>query len=150
MLKNFVPPRQLAFIRKLEKGEEGAHFTERLERIQKIIDTMPATYETEEKKLVVTCFLHYFIGGTDFYIIEKDKGAPDDERPGQQTQAFGLVRLGAGYDPELGYINLDEVFQVGAELDLYFEPAPLGDIKRKLAAPPAPRIYPAPLVYAKA
>jgi hypothetical protein len=124
-LKNFMPEmQQRAIVGSLEHWEV-------IERLNKIIAEMPATYQTEkipqEDKIV---WLHYFYGGANWYIIEKDKGAPDDspEDKGKQFQAFGWASLfGDINDGELGYISIEEIKATNkVELDFYFEPIKLG------------------------
>ena len=74
-------------------------------------------------------YLHYFFGGCDWYITEKDVD-------GGVQQAFGYaVLFGDKQNAELGYICITEITQFGAELDLYFTPCPLAEIKLiKIAA----------------
>jgi len=66
-------------------------------------------------------YIHYFYGEYDWYITEKDM---EDE----QYQAFGYVKSRSS---ELGYICLVEILgsNVPVEIDLYFEPKTLGEIK---------------------
>ena len=66
--------------------------------------------------------LHYFIGGCDWWIVEKDS---DPDHAGQ-VQAFGIADLGMG--AELGYISIPELLENGAETDLYFKAKTIGDI----------------------
>ena len=67
--------------------------------------------------------LHYFIGGCDWWIVEKDS---DPDQAGQ-VQAFGIADLGMG--AELGYISIPELLENGAELDLYYtEPKTIGEL----------------------
>jgi hypothetical protein len=87
---------------------------------------MPVTYATDGQGDDATVHLHYFTGGCDWYITEKDAGTPDE--PGQR-QAFGLANL--GYGGELGYISIAELIANGAELDLYWRAVPLRTVKAK-------------------
>ncbi|MHB1581954.1 MAG: hypothetical protein ACYCQM_14600, partial [Acidithiobacillus sp.] len=64
---------------------------------------------------------HYFTSGFDWYITEKDMtGAGID-------QAFGLA---IAPERELGYISIRELVANGAELDLYFDPTTLANLKK--------------------
>jgi hypothetical protein len=64
--------------------------------------------------------LHYFHpAGFDFYITERDM---EDE----QLQAFGLAVV---HEAELGYISIEELKEVGCELDMYWTPKKLGLVK---------------------
>ncbi|MGL4448509.1 MAG: hypothetical protein ACRCZA_12620 [Shewanella sp.] len=80
---------------------------------------MAETYEQDGKGLAATAYLHYFRGGADWYITEKDSD-------GGTRQAYGWSDLGAG--GELGYISIDELTAQNIELDLHFEPKALSSI----------------------
>ncbi len=111
-IHHFIGKQQLAAIKRLAQGEEGAFFQNKLKEIQRIVDTMPHEYQTESQKEKVI-HLHYFLGGCDWHIIERDSS---DE----QLQAFGWANL--GYGAEMGYIPIQEAIECGAELDLHWEP----------------------------
>jgi len=108
------------------KGEEAPEFATMIEQLKARIDTMPVTYEQDGKGDEAIAYLHYFHGGFDWYITEKDVSGEG------HPQAFGLASMG-DY-PEMGYINIEELMKHGVEMDLYFEPTPIGDIQRKLMA----------------
>ena len=118
-LAHFVSAQQLQAIRALAKGEEAAFFANALTELQQTIDTMPLVYEQDGKGDETVAFLHYFKGGFDWYITERDF---TDE----QYQAFGLV---SGQCLELGYVSIIELMSVGAEIDLHWTPKTLGEIK---------------------
>lgn len=91
-------------------------FQDAIIRINKVVEEMPKTYETDGVK-DKTVYLHYFYGGADWYIIEKDMSANTDGH----LQDFGYANLGHG--AELGYISIKELVNMGnVELDFYFEP----------------------------
>lgn len=146
-LRGFLGGPQLETIRDLMKGEEREFFYDKIVEIAALVSRMPRTYETEainsDDKIA---HLHYFTGGCDWYIIEKDKGAPGDV-PGQhQTQAFGYARIHEG---EYGYISLPEITEAGAELDLHWEPKKMREILKADATEepeptPQPAAVPAP------
>lgn len=124
-LAQFIPPVQLETTLELTKGEEGQFFKDTLANIEKIVDSMPKTYETDGQGYDAIAHLHYFLGSADIFLTEKDM---ED----QQLQAFGWICLDG--DPnggELGYVNLEEIFSVAIqgvhrfELDYHFEPKPL-------------------------
>lgn len=81
---------------------------------------MPTTYQTAEQGDEAIAYLHYFIGGFDWYITEKDMLH-------EQLQAFGLARV---FEAELGYININELRENQVELDLYWAPTALKDLKQ--------------------
>lgn len=105
------------------KGEERDYFTEVINKLVGVIDKMPKTYETDGQGNKAIVYLHYFKGGIDAWVVEKDVGDEDEIR---QLQAFGAANLGWG--AELGYINLEEMIFNGAELDLYWTPKTLEEV----------------------
>ncbi|WP_131655428.1 hypothetical protein [Methylocucumis oryzae] len=128
LIKTFIGKSQLSVIKSALKGEEGQHFKDKLVEIANVIKTMPSSYETDGQGDNAVAYLHYFKGSMDWYITEKDKGAPDDKKEGvkPQSQAFGLADL--GYGGELGYISIPEITSSDVELDLYWTPKTLSEI----------------------
>lgn len=122
-LKPFVSDGQLAAMKAGCHGEEGQYFIDTLLNLDRRIETMPKTYEQDGKGMDAIAYLHYFRGGMDWYITEKDT---DEDGEGQQ-QAFGLADL--GYGAELGYISIQELIDAGVELDLHFEPTALSKLR---------------------
>ena len=126
-LKGFVGKAQLHALRDGWRGEEKQFFFDKLVEMAGIVQTMPKTYEQDGKGDQAVAYLHYFAGGqANWYITECDVETP--EEPGQH-QAFGLADL-FGDGGELGYISIVELLENGAELDLYFTPLTLGEIKK--------------------
>lgn len=103
------------------RTEEKDFFFDKFEEFAKRFETMPKTYEQDGKGDDAIVYLHYFKGGADWYITERDMYEA-------QHQAFGYCDLGMGC-PELGYVSLIELANVGAELDLYFTPKTLREVK---------------------
>jgi hypothetical protein len=118
-LSDFIGLSQKWAITHALQGEEGQHFVELTREWSRTIQTMPKTYETDGQGKNSVAYLHYFRGGMDWYITEKDM-------ENEQLQAFGLVDM--GYGPELGYINIEELKSSNVELDLYWTPKPLKSI----------------------
>ncbi|MCZ0926437.1 hypothetical protein L0636_00860 [Halomonas janggokensis] len=116
----------------VRNGEESAAYIDRAKVLASIIDGMAETYEQDGKGDEATAYLHYFRGGGDWYITEKDAKGNGTE------QAFGLSNAGTG-DAELGYIGVDELTGAGVELDLYFDPKPLNQVApSSVETPPEP------------
>lgn len=93
------------------------------------IATMPATYAQDGKADDAIAHLHYFRGGSDWFITERDKAGKGTE------QAFGYAVLNGDVQmAELGYISIDELTEHGVELDLYWQPKTIARIKRELNA----------------
>ncbi len=103
-----------------QRGEEQPHFRQMVQDWAARIAAMPRTYETDGQGLKAVAHLHYFTPAFDFYITEKD-------RSGGTRQAFGLA---VAPEQELGYINIREIVEAGAELDLYWTPKTLAEIGR--------------------
>ena len=121
-LKLLTTPEQYKVITDAMMGEEGDHFIELIDRVHAMWQAMPKTYETDAQGRAALAQLHYFIGGCDWWIVEKDA---DPDHAGQ-VQAFGVADLGMG--PEAGYISIPELLENGAELDLYFTPKRIGEL----------------------
>ena len=122
-LRILTAPAQRAVILAAARGEESEHFLAIIDRIHATWQAMPKTYESTAKGRAALAHLHYFIGGCDWWIVEKDA---DPDQAGQ-VQAFGIADLGMG--AELGYISIPELLENGAELDLYFTtPKTIGEL----------------------
>jgi len=122
LISKFVSERQLTTIAiNAVSSEESQFFIDKGHEMAEIFKTMPKTYEQDGKGDDAIVYLHYFTGGMDWYITERD--VEED-----QLQAFGLAGLGMGY-PELGYISIEELKSVGAEIDLYWTPKTLAEVK---------------------
>ena len=109
-------------IENVNNREEGEFFRQQFLDIEKTIQTMPKTYEQDGMGDNAVAHLHYFMGGYDWYITEKDMD-------GGTPQAFGLAKI---HTAEIGYISIDELVKNGAELDLYWEPKTLAKIRQRL------------------
>lgn len=120
-LGRFLSVPQMSVLLDGTRGEEKSYFVQVVEEMYELISKMPKTYETDGQGDKAVVVLHYFLGGCDWYITEKDM---EDE----QLQAFGLADL--GYGGELGYISIDEITRLGAELDLHWTPKTIGDVKK--------------------
>lgn len=132
-LNHFIGRDQLSVMKSACRGEEGQYFRDMIATLKKTISAMPQTYQTDGQGDEAVVALHYFKGGCDWYITERDAGAPDDVCPGVQHQAFGFACLnGDSENAALGYISIQELIENGVELDLYYKPETIGDIKAKL------------------
>ena len=119
---NFIPKAQLRIIKSNRELDDVR------QRLNEQIAECPKTYETEKiptnDKIAQ---LHYFVGGSDWYIIEKDKGDPRNN-DFEQTQAFGYVILNEDeQNAEFGYINIEELKQY-AEIDCYWTPVKMSTL----------------------
>ena len=123
-LKKFISPVQIKIITDILNSDEREYAKEKIDYFFDLIQKMPKTYETDGQEDKAVAYLHYFMNNSDFYIIEKDKEE-------EQLQAFGLVSLNGDY-PELGYISIQELLEVGFELDLEWSPKTLKEIFKEL------------------
>lgn len=126
----FIPRSQYLAMKAALRGEERGFFREAFRELEKIIASMPVTYGQDGLGEGAVVHLHYFYGGCDWWITEKDVDGGID-------QAFGLVDLGHG--PELGYISIRElVSMAGVNVDLHWEPQTLAQVKTKKYRKPEP------------
>jgi hypothetical protein len=122
-LRTLTAPTQRAVILAAARGEESEHFLAIIDRVHAAWQAMPKTYETDAQGRAALARLHYFTGGCDWWIVERDA---DPDNAGQ-VQAFGVADLGMGR--ELGYISIPELLENGAELDLHYtEPKTIGEL----------------------
>lgn len=127
LLEKFIPRSQRALIQELSKGEERAFFWEKAKELHSIIRDMPQIYQQDGMGENAIVSLHYFAGGSDWFIMERE---PDNE---SQHQVFGYVVLNGDLEyAELGYISLPELLQLEVSLDLHFEPRTLKEVKAEL------------------
>lgn len=134
--RHWMPYAQRVVLTQSLRGEEKSSFVTILTELKARIESMPKSYETDGQGDEAVVYLHYFRGSVDAWVIEKDKGEePDNGEPVplpcecyEQYQAFGKVDL--GYGAELGYISISDLINNGVELDLYFDPKPLSEIRK--------------------
>lgn len=133
IIKPFISQPQLDALINMYLSEEKQAAIDIATQLAETISTMPATYETENiKENDKIIHLHYFRGGSDWYIIEKDKGAKDDPVPGMQSQAYGYAILnGDEINAEWGYISIEELIKNNVELDFYWNKKTFGELKKK-------------------
>jgi hypothetical protein len=121
-IRDFIPKSELSAIADGMRSEEMQFFFDKACEIANTINTMPKTYEQDGKENQAIAYLHYFVGGCDWYITERDMEP-------EQLQAFGLANMGHG--GELGYISIVELISNNVELDLYFTPKTLEEIQKE-------------------
>ena len=119
-IKEFMGEAQYSIL-KSAINKPNNEFEDVINELYQTITTMPKTYEQDGKGNEAVAYLHYFKGNSDWWITEKDMGT-------EQQQAFGLASIN-GYEPELGYISIEELKSVNAELDFYWTPKTIGEIK---------------------
>lgn len=118
-LKKIMNPQQLNLAASLTKGSESQFYKNKLVELARLFENMPKTYEQDGKGSSAIAYLHYFRGGTDAYIIEKDSEE-------EQIQAMAYVDLGYGF--EAGYVSIQEYLDCGLELDFHFKPQEIKEV----------------------
>lgn len=121
LLTYFVGRSQLCAIRDGLRGEEQSFFQEKIAAYSDALRTMPKVYEQDGLGDQAIVHLHYFKGNQDWFITERDMTLV-------QHQAFGLADL-FNDGGELGYISIHELIRFDVELDLYWTPKTLGEVK---------------------
>ena len=121
-LVDFISDRQRRVLMEMLTGEEKEGVAEVVLELSDRIEKMPKTYETDNQGDNAIVHLHYFYAGMDWYFTEKDVYSG-------QHQAFGYSRYSTGAG-EMGYISLPSLLRDGeVEVDLYWDPKPLKDVK---------------------
>lgn len=96
-----------------------------LRNLENIIEQIPRPCGQDgvpaDDKIV---YLHYFHGGCDWYITERDEW-------GIQYQMFGYANLGDPICAEWGYMGTPEWENTPVELDLFWKPCRFGDIGKE-------------------
>ena len=104
-----------------KNSEEKAYFRQMVRDLWARIAGMHGIYGQAGKGAEAIAYLHYFSAGFDWYITEKDIGDGT-------AQAFGLTVW--AIERELGYISIRELVAGSVELDLYWTPKTLAEIRR--------------------
>ncbi|MEN2388514.1 hypothetical protein [Comamonas sp. A7-5] len=124
-VRPFMSRQQMAVMAAGLRDSEGSSFMESFVKMAGVIEAMPKTYEQGDKGGQAVAYLHYFLGGSDWFIFEKDA-------EGGVDQAFGYAILnGDLHNAELGYISIAELVEAGVELDLHFSPTTFEQIQRE-------------------
>ncbi len=119
-LKGILSLQQIKVLVEMFKGDEAEFFAEAVRDLDTTFKTMPKTYEQDGKGDEAVAYMHFFMGGMDWYITERDMES-------EQHQAFGFANL--GYGGELGYISLVELAYKGVEIDLHWTPKTLKECR---------------------
>jgi len=137
-LSGFMPKHQMQIVRESLQGG-GLDFVEVVNRLKKIISTMPKLNENGDMGDDAVAHLHYFYSSGDWWITEREDGK-------DQNTAFGIASMN-GMPLELGYIDIvNKLDDPRIELDFHFKPQRIGDIKdpiaREAATSPDPQDQP--------
>ena len=126
-IKKIVPKNMLLSINENLKEREIAikngQDVEDFDYFENLIEgyrEIPTLYEQDEKGKNAVVYLHYFSGGSDWYITELDK---------ENNEGFGFVVLNEDtQNAEFGYINMNELANSKIDLDLYWSFKTLNEI----------------------
>jgi len=116
----FIPKLELEVLKDNLESEEALFFEEKLKELVEIYEKIPNIKRSGKSDVAdKTVYLHYFGGNYDAYILEINR---------RTGEAFALVDW---WECELGYVSIEEIInQNRIELDLYFEPQKLSEIKK--------------------
>ena len=138
-IKNFVPKNQYKILLQniADRKEENSFFREKIEELHGIIKNMPKTKETDGQGDNATAYLHYFMGGGDWYMTEKDMGdGKEDSTFAEQIQAGGYRKVDFLEYPfaSTGYFSIPEIDSLNLklndlQLDLYWDAKTIAEIK---------------------
>ena len=119
-LRPWLSKAQMYFFTMNLVGEEGGYYADKAVELRALIESVPALYHYEDSGEPAMARLHYFRGGTDFYLAETE---------GASGASYGFGVLGGDYlNAELGYSRAIDLASVGLELDFHYKPEPLADI----------------------
>ena len=131
-LARFMGVSQREAVRSFLRGEEWEFYADKMIHLAGLIEAMPMLYATETLGDDAPVTLRYFHRSATWYAIERE------DKVEQGNTLFAYASLW-GDDWELGYADLDEILEAGAELDFHFEPHPLGQVKAEMDAGAAPK-----------
>ena len=110
----------------MDGSEESGFFKEIAAHLRRSGEAMPAAGGQRLDEEAPMVYLHYFLGASDVWVLEKAEGGGVE-----QVFAFSLLN-GDHQMAELGYVDLSELLLVGFELDFHFEPKPLSEVRESL------------------
>jgi hypothetical protein len=133
IVRDFIGWGQVDALSRLYRSKERGAAVEIVERLRKVIEEMPETRGTEgietPDKIV---YLHYFTGGSNWYVVEKDIGAEGEKEPIKQYQAYGYVILNQDeQNAEWGYVDIETLKKSNVELDFHWDPKPFSEVIKK-------------------
>lgn len=122
IVDTFIPPYQLEVAKK--------YSYESISKINKDIENTPNIYAQDGKGKESIVHLHYFYGGSDWYVTEIERSSLDDNGnalpEGQEKYTgimYGYAILNDDIEmAEFGYMDVNEMKETGKiELDLYWD-----------------------------
>lgn len=104
---------------------EWPQFASIIENLGKILQKLPALYAQDGKGYDSIVYAHYFVGGTDIFVTEREG-----------DELFGYTILNGDYEmSEFGYSNLCELKGIRVlNLDFYWEPKTLREALKDISS----------------
>jgi len=125
-LEKIVPKNMLLSIKETKESWERGDSDDVFEHYENLIEgyrEIPNLYFQDEKGKNAVVYLHYFYGGSDWYITELDK---------ETNEAYGYAILnGDTQNSAFGYMSLSEFTDSIVDLDLYWSFQTLNEIFEK-------------------
>ena len=122
-LEKIIPQNMLLSIKETKESWKRGDSDDIFEHYENLIEgyrEIPKLYYQDGKGKNAIVYLHYFSGGSDWYITELDK---------ETNEGYGYVVLdGDTQNSEFGYINLNEFADSIVQLDLYWSFQTLNEI----------------------
>lgn len=127
-LNHFIGSSQRLILSCALRRTEGAYFRRVIDDLSHRIAQMPRVGANAPicDPNSETVHLHYFMGSRHWYVLARDASHA-------QERAYGVCRWGSEEPEAAGYFPLNVLLSAGAELDMYFEPTPLAELKRAWA-----------------
>lgn len=97
-----------------------------IEKLGQTLQKIPKFYEQDGKGYDSIVYAHYFVGGTDIFITERE----------EENGLFGYTILNGDYEmSEFGYSSLDELKSIRVlNLDFYWEPKTLREALKETSS----------------
>jgi hypothetical protein len=128
--KELVPKQQVAYLMELEEdgGADPIEVRDMLINVVNAYQEIPKLYKQDGKGKNAVCYLHYFVGGTDWYITEWDRA----------NEFYGFVVLNGDWQmAEFGYIPKEYLIDNDLsplnkpQLDFYWKYKTINEILEK-------------------
>ena len=131
-LVNYIGAKQRSRIADILHGAERECMAGILIELAERIKKAPVTYQTDGQGRNAVAWLHYFAGSSaNWWITELDVDAAHQWALDDYDQAFGVANLfgHSANDGELGYISIKELIENGAEMDLFWTPKAIKELR---------------------
>lgn len=138
LFRSFLPKGQASFLLEAIGRGEGQFFKDKMRKLNDVVESMPGVYGQDGLGDQAIIYLHYFGGGCDWYVTEKDVENPGDDQlviAAEQHQAFGFVNFNDPQNAEFGYIQISALREHPLiELDFHWEPKTVAEVKKSIGS----------------